>query len=432
MRPASCLLTLLGGVSLVLLGAAAPDAPKVEAPKADAYAGIPAGFDFPASQSALINFRDTQNVSKMRHHIWMVFAGINQPAPGGGPIWETWFPKEDTFTRNPPRKDGRLDRVPDGLDRFLLADARLERPLLPLERSAVALQQPARRRPKLEKPRQLEDVRAPGQSMLAFVLFNQEAHEHIRANRLHLKSELTKINEKFSTDDVAVEKRNIKGFPRKAVSLKVIWEVVSGSEVTALPVWDGTPMKGFEEDNGPQTWKRCVAVDPTRDKIPDGETKDVEYRGVKRPKSRVVPLSSFYHFKLTKDMLADVERMDAKEGDHAILVGMHVTTKEIPDWVWATFWWHDRPDNGVFAADRPAKLAGVWRNYLMNMAYSMETPREYDGSAHTCYNPWVELFPKGMGSNCMTCHQRALWPKIPIFPNRTKLDFMWSIALESK
>jgi len=137
-----------------------------------------------------------------------------------------------------------------------------------------------------------------------------------------------------------------------------------------------------------------------------------------------------------------------------VLVCVHVTTKEIPEWVWATFWWHDRPNDGPFAADRPAAVTGVWRNFRMNTAYSMDTPREYDGTPHSCFNPWLEArFANGVASNCMTCHQRATWPMPtppagvsqpflpvtrgamppddPFFQGRTKLDFLWSVAFES-
>jgi hypothetical protein len=134
-------------------------------------------------------------------------------------------------------------------------------------------------------------------------------------------------------------------------------------------------------------------------------------------------------------------------GDHVALVALHYTTKEIPDWVWATFWWHDQPDHGPFAADRTAYVSGVWRNYLMDVAYSMDTPREFDGTPNSCYNPWLEArFQNGMQSNCMTCHQRAVWPPQsflpitrgslapddPFFKDVTKADFLWSIIFESQ
>jgi hypothetical protein len=162
-----------------------------------------------------------------------------------------------------------------------------------------------------------------------------------------------------------------------------------------------------------------------------------------------VPLADMYHFEVTAANVDAFDRMpDPPEvGDFLGLVNFHFTTKEIPEWIWATLWWHDHPNNGPFAEGRVAAAAGPWRNYLMDVAYSMDTPREYDGTPNACYNPWLEArFPNGMQSNCMTCHQRAVWPTVSFLPvtrgsmpendsffqNKTKLDFLWSVAFESQ
>src|SRR5262249_4954859 len=122
-------------------------------------------------------------------------------------------------------------------------------------------------------------------------------------------------------------------------------------------------------------------------------------------------------------------------------------TKEIDDWTWSTFWWHDQPDAGPFAADRPSEVKGVWRNYLMTIADDQVTPREPDSSPRVAFNPWLEArFQNGILSNCMTCHHRASFPPaagtgfLPVrrgapnpaadpalAPGRLQLDFLWSI-----
>jgi hypothetical protein len=140
-----------------------------------------------------------------------------------------------------------------------------------------------------------------------------------------------------------------------------------------------------------------------------------------------------------------------QEGDYVVFAGTHLTTKEIDDWVWGTFWWHDRPDAGPFAADRPDTVKGVWRNYLMSASYDLNLPLEPDGKPHIAFNPWLEAgfpsLPNGNGngivSNCMNCHNRASVPPppsfLPIFrgnpdPNdpayaagQLRTDFLWSI-----
>src|SRR5580700_5411750 len=61
------------------------------------YHPIPPGFDFPADPAALLKLRDDGNVSAMRKHAWMVFAGLTQPTETGEATWETWYTGEQTF-----------------------------------------------------------------------------------------------------------------------------------------------------------------------------------------------------------------------------------------------------------------------------------------------------------------------------------------------
>jgi hypothetical protein len=144
---------------------------------------------------------------------------------------------------------------------------------------------------------------------------------------------------------------------------------------------------------------------------------------------------------------------DLEEGDQLVLIAMHATTKEIPEWTWMTWFWHDRPDAGARGADRLPAVKGVWRNYLMEVAFDATLPREPDGSPHIAYNPVLEArFPNGILSNCLACHRRSTWPQeefLPItrganavdkslFPpdgkdpafsdDKLRLDFMWSIG----
>jgi hypothetical protein len=370
----------------------------------DTYSPIPAGFDFPADQATLERFRQTENVTELRRHGWWLWAGINQETAGGGPVWETWFPAEFVF---------RAEETTEVAGALLMQR-------------------------KFEVPRQIRpdpDKAQPeisGQSALSFVLFNQEALDHTRDEKLFLRETLTNINQGFPVGTPLPE-RKIADFPAKAVVLKLVWMVVKQEGLTEQPIWDFEPTRAFNQSNSPNTWKRTVLIDPSRDVIPENEIQDGKH---------VVSMSRFYHFPLDTEALVSSAE-GAELGDHAVLVGMHVTTKEIDEWVWSTYWWHDRPQQGPYAADRLDAVPGVWRNYLMDVAYDMTTPREFDGTANACMNPWLEArFELGMGSNCMTCHQRSTWPQTsflpvtrggiapdnPFFENRTKVDFLWSIG----
>ena len=191
--------------------------------------------------------------------------------------------------------------------------------------------------------------------------------------------------------------------------------------------------------------------------MPPGERATMNYNGVVRVDAHAVRLQDYYYFKITPEILKAIDKAQVDEfgdvqiGDYAVLVGMHVATREITDWVWATFWWHDKPDQGPYAQDRPDALKSPWRNYLMNTTLSMDTPLEPDGSPKIVFNPYIEgKFANGPVSNCMTCHNRSTSPSLgeefcgalPItrgsgdYPpqdprryTRTHLSFLWSLLL---
>jgi hypothetical protein len=145
---------------------------------------------------------------------------------------------------------------------------------------------------------------------------------------------------------------------------------------------------------------------------------------------------------------------DLREGDYLVLVSANLGRRETENWVWAAFWWHDRPDQGPFAAERPAGLSGAWRHYLLQVAFDADQPAASDGGPHVCFDPWLEgRFPdgghgSGTLSNCVACHQRASYPAVnflpvtrgapdlandPAFsPGRLRTDFIWSIALHAR
>jgi hypothetical protein len=404
------------GPSMIAMALAAAALPLPPAAAQEHFEPLPPGYDFPADEATLLRFRDTENVPEMRRHSWYVFAGLTKPAKGGEAIWETWYPAETTFSAGPEALTG------------------------------------GRPRRLFETPRQFRlrggpQPQAAGESELSDVMFNKDAHDFIRSNGLHRKSKLDQLNNGFPAG-TPVEKREIPSFPRTAMSLKLVWLIVRQNNPTVLPVWDNRPTRPDVQGNPPPTWARAVVVDPTRETIPANETRDITWQN-KPLKARVVPVSRFYHFRVSDADIAAIRRVvgaaNVDIGDYAIFLQMHYTTKEIPDWVWSTFWWHDEPDVGPFGSDRPTVVGGVWRNYLMDTGFSMDVPREYDCTPNSIFNPYLEArFSGGLGSNCMTCHRQARWtvdgtpgftvtrgapaPDDPMFQNALKLDFLWSIT----
>lgn len=235
----------------------------------------------------------------------------------------------------------------------------------------------------------------------------------------------------------------IPDFPTAAITLKSIWFPVHRDRVTLLPIWDGESQ--LADGNPTRTWQRRIAIDPSfAHEEPTSGAIDELVDGVHR-----VPIDAFIHRALsTPEEVAAARRVSHDPtlaiGDRVVLLGMHISTKEIPDWVWATLWWHDRPDDGPFARGRPAALEGAAAHYLMDITLGAADPT---GVPHAIMNPWLEArFPDGVRSNCLTCHRRAAHGTLeylpvtredtrlddPYFAGKTQTDMVWSLALEAR
>jgi hypothetical protein len=403
------------------------------------YFDIPAGFDFPADKRLLEDYRTQPNLPAQRLHAWNVLAGLTRPTSNNGlRVFETWFSEDETF------------------DRSTAAVA------------AARTQSPAR---VFTVPRQFTSLRPragavaatqPGSAVLSFVLYNFAAYNHVRSNRLHIPSVLQDLVKNGAPDAKIPQNRTIPPFPAASVVVKTVWWPVAKDKISAMPIWDPATNPEITSGNPKETWSRFVGVDPTRVDVPSGETADITYAGQVKRGSHIVGKGNFHLMELTADMAAGINSdgllagvaqasfgRQVAAGDFAVLVALHITTKEIDDWVWATYWWHDKPTEGPFAGNRVGALEGVWKNYLTNVAYDLNLPSEPDGSARVVFDPWLEARFKNEGhgggtvSNCMNCHNRASTGAdnfLPIYrgnpdfagdtayaPGSLRTDFLWSI-----
>jgi hypothetical protein len=269
--------------------------------------------------------------------------------------------------------------------------------------------------------------------------------------------------------------------PSGSVALKPMMWPVRGDGLTALPVWDGPT-----SDNGSYAgyeiqglWPRAVAISTTASALASA---DVTYlHGVwtnntssRRPlgpltyrAAPVVSIQHFYHFRFPSlDGMAPCDRaiLDAsaywaygrefRPGDYLAVVAMHIMTKEQPAWTFQSVWWHDRPDAGPYAANRPnipaSQAPGPWRHYLLASTYGI--PAQPNGTSWPVqFNPYIELAAAHpIRTNCMNCHHRAAWGSggngasyearpgpdalaifqlnNPIFNGLLGVDSLWSIS----
>lgn len=268
---------------------------------------------------------------------------------------------------------------------------------------------------------------------------------------------------------------SIPPFPNSSVTIKPTYYV--GSETDSLiqiPVWPGAPVPaaGFPNNN----WPRCVYADvhnrqqPNRAVVPALQSQT----NPDSIKAATCNLSDFIYFKVDTAMAMHMNASDSSNGGNgpnfaqpgsiAILVGMHVATKEISNWTWQSFYWAPNPaqpfdpSSNLAASLRPSQLQGAASHYALVAAYAMVLPNQpINGGTNTGttavygYNPYLEagftgLSPNtannqfGVQSNCMSCHSLAtpdgslpyntdiyISMNDPMFVNKVQLDFAWSI-----
>lgn len=443
-----------------------------------AYQDLPTRFGFPVPEATLLAYVLQGDQSSVRRHAWELWASLTSPSESvvDGqrlPVFQTWYSIDEVY--NPK---GRA-----GVDRRTLRHAFA----VPTQ-SAIA-----------------NGARggAPA-GLMSFVKLNGATASFIWDNKYYLTPTLAGLNAKFDANRTATVERSIAPFTPGAMSLKLVFWLIKDPKspqsergLTALPIWDPSyppPPGGAPPMH--TTWSNAVAVDPAG-RHPEGTLVQVNVNGsADKPNMKWAPtvsLSRFYAHRLTNPQdVADAkvymtlmssaageqERFVTNAGqtpelgDWIVLLGMHVTTKELGDWTFQTFWWMPEARTGTFGSDRPAFVRAPFDNYLMCTAYSTVSPQGPGGALPICFNPYLETdlgatkpytmdgktFPPdpmaGTRANCQNCHRRAAYPAFdpkvpgaadfghvyndgyrspndPYFAKLLKVDFMWSIALKN-
>ncbi len=447
-------------------GAPPDDVVAVQVPETDIkVVPIRAPF-FPTPPQVIegwINAGTGPEVEKIRHHAWELWAALTAKSGqsvGGQelPIWETWYSRTEVYDPAGPIAL-RRDR--------------------PRRRSLMVPKQIIHDRPvaaQLATPTNEETAIR----VLSGVKYDEIAARHVWSHQYNNPNQLTAINNSFGPG-TPIADRKIVAFPHRAALLKPTYWIIKQSgqnqTLTLLPYWpwpNETAPQTTDYPTWPQsiTWKTYAAVDPSGQKVGqtvqgqillwDGTNKNQKPTNPYNYTAKVVGLDSFYHFTLTADDIAAINASNTNQkiniiintttgeatpeaGDYAVLIGMHVTTKEIDDWTWQTFWWTPDPNANPLSRDQTKEVEGIWKQFAMSPAYYMVEPpaSKSPGQDLVGYNPYLELdlAPIGQRSNCMSCHRAATWPGLsynghfngsvnpagPEFANQLKLDFLWSI-----
>ena len=469
--PKSHFLSVIAASSLVIfIGFGCGVSPDVdnehvrESGESGTYVGPPAAGTYPADQEDVQRWIDTTDTSRIRQHAWDIWASITSPSGISDlPVWETWYSGHEIFDLAVTT----VEKEPGILRDFEI----------PAQSTHTAS--------KVDIPVDLPE------RVVSFNRYTRTLADYIVTEGYNRKATLAELNKKFDKAKTPTVDRKLltSAGPVDAsqIVLKPVFQFISGSEPTVVPFWRGVaPAYTTDLDNPvPKTWRQGVVVDPSGGLTPgaivrmavNGDEKDL----------RVVGLDEFYYIRLTQD---DAEAFEAssfgfgsgddvgtdnettkkaliavvKAGNIALLVAMHVTTKEIPNWTWQTFWWAFDNQEPPFGGDRPLTVQGAWANYNMRAAYYMVTPPgKVGGDPLISFNPYLEtnltgtvpgpvidgkhtqIHWTGVHTNCMSCHRMAGYQTQgyqpdgfispadeTFFASGTKTDFLWSIPLRAK
>ncbi len=372
------------------------------------------GFPVPAAR--IQAWIATNNTAAMRQHAWNLWKGINVTTPEsqGFPVWETWYSGPEIGNQ----ADGTC--ASESLTQLLNGPERsVGQPLHDFQVPEQFHHNPFVRR-------KLGAANAGTVTVLeeVTVKFDADYAQFVLNNHYCDSSTLWKLQQSWGTQPLV--NRHIKEFPRTAIGLKPTYEFVNGPNhnngITLVNYWNGDLTTGPQNSTNPEfptpdTWKQCVVVNTGSGSVPSGLQCAVTDNSGDISPSGVVGIDQFYHFPISGAEATAVCQQNQvpagqcplQAGDYAILVGMHMSTKEDKDWTWQTFWWNY---GSTFPyGPPPAGIPAPFNHYAMSDGYSMTVRNNPNGPNTLAYNPYLEtgLGPTvhGVNSTCLSCHTVA-------------------------
>lgn len=411
-------------------------------------------YKFPVDSSKINGWVKQQELEKIHKHGWGIWKGLtsftNQKSDGSYlRIYETWLTPQD------------------------ILDSIRNKPVLRVGRA------------NLNKPHQFTHAKKMGGTLddtdiVESVSYNPAASNFAIKNKLFLATTLAKYMYKEGRSEIP-------NFPNNAITIKPVYKIVTKEmldkdSIFTMASWHGptSNIVAFPEKD----WKSCVHVDIKKTGISNKKGKlDINCNDINM--QNTFSKSDFIHYVINTE---DAEyynknnpKTNAKSGDIALLVGMHVGTREIKRWTWQTFWWTPNPEvppspssSKIASARIGANLDDAANHYAMAVAYSMITPVQpyiggkNVGSTVIAFNPYLEagfgpnvfkgsksyVYNKngdkiktnaGVKTNCMSCHAYAAYNILnpndgtpysgdayvslndSLFTKKIKLDFAWSV-----
>ena len=392
---------------------------------------------YPSTYPTIQGWINTEDSVSIRAHGWDIWQSITAPTALQQPTWQSWYSGYELFEATSGQTRAKA-RALNGHFQFETRPARGagHRPATMLTTSTGIPFNRAER-------------------TFAFNRFTQSTAQYIWNQRLNNGNTLRDTLNAMMRNGTPIASREVltsaDSTDPQSFVIKTVFQFISGSQVTAVPIWAGadTSVTYDSLNPVPSRWRRAIAVDPTG-KYKAGDSIMMVVNNEPPRKLPVVPLSAFYYQKITvadsinfsdfgpvngdfigvaNDTSAQAVYMAMRPGNYGLLMAMHVTGKETPNWTWQSYWWAYDPHDRQYGADRPASIPAPWNHYNLTMAYAM-TRR--DGTPLIAFNPYLETslggkLPAGPGNpadstswtgvttNCMSCHRRAAigWGNVP-------------------
>lgn len=412
------------------------------------------GFTFPEDSTKIYGWLKDQDTTSITKHAWGIWAGLTSPSKqvfqgDSLLVFETWFGVDElSIMSSSGDKQGGCDQMKKKKRTSLKVPRQFVHGQLLLNKEAVI---------------------DTSFSLFETVSYSPPAACFATSNLIFNQSTLDSYKVK---DGIG----KIPSFPNDAITTKPVYFTGKPTKdgLIQVPVWPGSPnpAKVFP----PSNWNAFVYAD-----IANKQPKNKNLVPVTVPnptpaqiQAATCNVNDFINFGVDAEMANYLNKHQDKGsklnfvvGDLVLLVAMHVTSKEISNWTWQSFFWTPNADSPLapsskFAASlRPKQLYGAASHYAVTTAYAMVWPNQpISGGTNTgvtpiiAFNPYLEAslskfnntnvlnqnYQYGVQSNCMTCHALAtesgslgysadqyIDMKDKQFINEVQLDFAWSI-----
>ncbi|MEQ1488258.1 MAG: hypothetical protein ABL920_07170 [Methylotenera sp.] len=362
--------------------------------------------------------------NQMKAHAWRLFAALMEPKynNNGATIrtYDTWYTLDEAvpeigakiiqFDVNgmvSPRKKVKLTRTNvDNLGGLSTPNQRAPH-FLGATRRVTAAECAA-----LPTPLPENDNRTLSETLVSDVKYSTAINKWI-INNLMNKNGQTVTSYNLKDKLVAGSPAALPFDDTKGVMVKPSYTIVKGAGPTIIGRWREdiavvnataetvkSPVNANNQVAGERTWVKEAVV------FPPGMAMSKTFYGRDGTILPKVNVTDFHYFKITAAIACALKSginselmspniQNIAEGDYAVLTSMHISTREVDDWTWQTFWWEPKPHTQADEKGLPSELKSKfttagWKPlsyFKLGVGYDYQTP---DGKNIISSNPYLE------------------------------------------